>query len=263
MYKGKKVGLTYNIFNGYELLEHSIRSFGNLIDYVAVVYQSKSNFGNPADPELIPYLKKLKKEGLVDELFLYNPNPKIWAKGNELIKRNIGLKMAKRVGCDYHMTMDSDELYESKQIEYVLDDIIENDYDSTACQMITYYKDQYHRLDPKEDYYVSLFHKVDNREYVIDTNYPVLVDPSRKIPTTNFKKYTRDKIEMHHLSFVRKDISSKFNNASSKINFPDKVCELVEYFNNWKEGMDAYIHGKVCKHVKLVKVNSPFEEIKL
>lgn len=47
------------MFDGQELLEPSIRAIKSEVDYVCVVYQTVSNFGNPAHPHLEKLLKVL------------------------------------------------------------------------------------------------------------------------------------------------------------------------------------------------------------
>ena len=54
-----KLGVSYNIFDGEELLENSIKSIRENVDYISVVYQEVSNFGNPCDENLIPLLNDL------------------------------------------------------------------------------------------------------------------------------------------------------------------------------------------------------------
>lgn len=61
------------VFDCEELLESSIRSIRNSAAYVVVVYQTVSNFGNPANPFLLKLLNDLKSRGLVDELVQYMP----------------------------------------------------------------------------------------------------------------------------------------------------------------------------------------------
>ena len=68
-----KLGACYNVFDGEELLESSILSIKDNVDYVVVVYQSISNFGQQCDKGLVPLLKRLKNEGLVHELVHYSP----------------------------------------------------------------------------------------------------------------------------------------------------------------------------------------------
>ena len=55
-----KLGVSYNVFDGEELLESSIKSIRSEVDYISVVYQTVSNFGNQCSEELIPLLNRLK-----------------------------------------------------------------------------------------------------------------------------------------------------------------------------------------------------------
>ena len=41
-----KLGVSYNVFDGEELLESSIKSIRDNVDHISVVYQTISNFGN-------------------------------------------------------------------------------------------------------------------------------------------------------------------------------------------------------------------------
>ena len=117
-----KLGVAYNVFDGEELLEYSIGQIRDLVDFVAIVYQTTSNYGNK-NPQLLETLNKLKAEGLIDMLFEYEPNIRYdeeggidWRSGtyNELDKRNIGLKICRANGCDTFMTMDCDEVYKTE-----------------------------------------------------------------------------------------------------------------------------------------------------
>ena len=87
---------------------------------------------------------------------------------NEITKRNIGLFLSEGAGCTHHMAMDSDEFYTESQFEYLKQKMTEEDLDSSACQMITYYKEPIYRLEPKEDYYVSLIFKIKKRQTICD-----------------------------------------------------------------------------------------------
>ena len=74
-----KLGISYNIFDGEELLEDSIKSIKNKVDYISVVYQEISNFGNPCNEGFsTTLLEKLKSEGLIDELYKYRPQLNWW-----------------------------------------------------------------------------------------------------------------------------------------------------------------------------------------
>ena len=63
-----KLGAAYNVFDGIELLEGSIRSVRPVVSYVVVVFQTVSNFGVPAPKGTAAALRALKEMGVVDEL---------------------------------------------------------------------------------------------------------------------------------------------------------------------------------------------------
>ena len=68
-----KLGVAYNVFDGEELLEASIKSIRNCVDYICVVYQEISNFGMKCSDTLMETLNALHAQGLVDELISYTP----------------------------------------------------------------------------------------------------------------------------------------------------------------------------------------------
>ena len=135
----------------------------------------------------------------------------------------------------------------------------EGDYDSGAYQMTTYYKKPIYRLDPKEEYYVSLLYKIRRgNQYVLGLYFPVLVDPTRRIEPGRCKVFARDEIEMHHMSYVRKDINKKLYNSSAKVNFEQWIPEFLEYFENWDDSKKALMPGKPPGEYNIKKVKNIF-----
>jgi hypothetical protein len=67
-----KLGIAYNIFDAEELFEYSINSIREFVDYIVVVAQEKSNYGN-TNPNLRQTLKELKDKGLIDLIYWYTP----------------------------------------------------------------------------------------------------------------------------------------------------------------------------------------------
>lgn len=129
------LGVCYNVFDGHELLRQSVLSVRSVASHVVVVWQGRSNFGNPARPFLADFLKHLCSEGIVDELIEYevetlsNDEKKllmceraspddvggaVTASSiadqffHELIKREMGRKACLRAGCTHFMSMDSE-----------------------------------------------------------------------------------------------------------------------------------------------------------
>ena len=120
--------------------------------------------------------------------------------------------------------------------------MVEEDFDSSSCQLVTYYKSAEYRLDPKEDYYVSLIFKIrPGTEFVFGHPFPAMVDPTRRMLPGNCKIFTREEIEMHHFSYVRKDLNIKLTNSSASPNFKN-INKIVTYFNKWTPGQ-AGING--------------------
>ena len=254
-----KIGISYNLFDGEELLESSIKSIRDNVEYISVVYQTTSNFGNQCGKELVPLLTTLKEKGLIDELYFYKPILRGGGHFNEITKRNIGLSLSERNGCTHHMAMDSDEFYTSIQFFNMKNILKEGNYDSSACQMVTYYKEPIYRLEPKEEYYVSLLFKINpGRAYKINCPFPVLVDPTRRMEGGTCKIFKREEIEMHHMSYVRKNIKTKLTNSSASPNFRD-IDRIVNYYNSWKYPKQGLMGGSPDKFYDIVKEEKLFD----
>ena len=67
-----KLGISYNLFDGKELLESSIKSVRNEAFHINVVYQTTSYYGNKAETDIEKFLLHLKAKGLLDEIHHYN-----------------------------------------------------------------------------------------------------------------------------------------------------------------------------------------------
>jgi hypothetical protein len=260
--KKTRFGVSYNLFDGEELLESSIKSIRKNIDFISVVYQTVSNYGNPCSENLVPTLEKLKNNHLIDELVHYTPHSNTEAHFNEIEKRNIGLTLSRKAGCDYHMSMDADEYYIEEQLEFAKSELLKGKFDASVCQMRTYYKSPFYQLSPPEDYYVSLFYKIKKgRKYEVTQKFPVLVDPTRKMKTKNCRIFSRSEIEMHHMSYVRKEIRKKLTNSSALINYKEEVNRIVEHFENWNFPEPALLAGLPPKLHQIIQVENKFGEL--
>lgn len=189
---------------------------------------------------------------MIDEYVHYEPDQKIQPKKNEMIKRNIGLQMCRDKGCHIFSAMDADEIYISSEYESAINEFIDGGYRSSACKMLTYYRDSEHVLDPPEEYYVPLFYTIDKRK-LDRIMFPVTVDPSRIMEPELLKIFKRDEIQMHHLSYVRKDIRQKLENMSASVNWRDNIEMLVGHYEKWKPGRDAMVAPGIRIGLKKVK----------
>lgn len=255
-----KIGVSYNLFDGFELLEGSIKQIRSEVDFISVVYQTISNFGNQCDPNLITTLNKLKNEGLIDELFEYTPKVNKGGHYNEITKRNIGLALSQGVNCTHHMSMDSDEYYKTDEFKKLKDIMIEGDYDSSYCQMLTFYKSWEYCLEPPEEYYVSLLYKIKpDSLYVLGSPTPALVDPTRRMsPDGKYIILNRETIQMYHGSYIRDDIRTKLVNSSASTNFNQDINKIVSHYENWSYPQKVLWGGLPSKLLTIKKVDNLF-----
>jgi hypothetical protein len=254
-----KIGVSYNTFDGEELLEGSIKQIRDQVDYISIVYQTTSNFGNECDSSLLDTLNNLKNIGLVNELYEYKPKLNSGGHFNEITKRNIGLALSIGNGCTHHMSMDSDEYYLMDQFRFLKEEMINGDYDSSFCQLKTYYKEKDIVIDPPEDYYVSLLYKISPYSiFEMNAFSPVLVDPTRRIKAEKYRIFKRDEIEMHHLSYIRNDIRRKLTNSSASVNFKNRIDDLVKYHQEWEYPKKALMAGLPDKYYNVKRVKNLF-----
>ena len=264
-----KLGVAYNVFDGEELLIHSINNLRPMVDFICVVYQNTSNFGNN-NPKLFSVIKNLFISGKINAIFHYEPTFYYEDNGtisldngvkNEQRKRQIGFDLCKEFGCTIFSSMDCDEIYDKDEYQFAKNDFIKGNYDSSFCQMKTFYKKATFEVTPPETYYVPLFYKVnENSNFTFDfvPPYPVEIDPSRRMKAGDCRIYTRNEIQMYHYSYVRADIESKINNSSacSRINDLQKQ-ETINHFNNCNKVSDGAMFLNNCKF-ELIEVENKF-----
>ena len=77
-----KLGVSYNLFTGIELLEHSIKCIKKEVDYICVVYSLTSHRGEEPKNSFIYELIEIKEKGLINEIIEYIPDKNKHAKEN-------------------------------------------------------------------------------------------------------------------------------------------------------------------------------------
>ena len=242
-----KLGISYNIFDGEEMLPFAIKNLRPFADFIVVVYQTTSNYGNE-NPNLLPVLENLQKEGLVDKLFLYEPNliynddkTLNWKSGtlNEIEKREIGLKICRANNCDTYMTLDCDELYDPKEFQWAQKDFMDNGYDTSFTQLLTYYKYPTMELRPLETWYQPLFYKIKrDTKFEMQDNYPIHIDRTKMVKAGYTRIYTRDEIQQYHFAYVRKNLISKVKNSSAQSD-KQSANQVIQHYDNWKSKKDG------------------------
>ena len=71
-----KLGVSYNLFTGIELLEHSIKCIRKEVDYICVVYSLTSHRLEETKNSFIDELIEIKQKGLINEIIEYVPKKK-------------------------------------------------------------------------------------------------------------------------------------------------------------------------------------------
>lgn len=257
--KSIKLGVSYNVFDGEELLEASIRSIREEVDHINIVYQTTSNFGEPCSKNLIEVINNLHSKKLVDSTIKFTPSINKGPHWNEILKRNIGLKNIQKLKCSHFMTMDTDEFYNVDQFKVAKNFIRRNRIISTAAKMYYYIKEPIYQLQGFRKTYVPFIVKITPFSYYKwNTYFPVLVDPTRGLHgNKKFHLFDEDDLVMHHMSFVRRDLSKKFNNSSCNISSNEK--KWTKEYNNvkdWSFGEDFHWIGE--KHFKVIEVSNQF-----
>jgi hypothetical protein len=240
----------------------SVRSGG--ANFVTVVYQKLSNFGNPCGPFLEERLSSLFSRGLVDELVLYHP--RTFSKEekrnmvgsrctgadlggcpaeavddvffNELTKREIGRLRCARAGCELFMSMDSDECYLPHQLLAAKALVLEKRLEGAACYMRVFFKSPTCELLPLDamNAVPAIYRVRERMHFRLGCPYPVLLDPTRRLDNLRlFHVFPREQLEMFHYSFVRSDMKSKLANVSNRGNY-QSVDDFLDRFERWREG---------------------------
>lgn len=224
-----KLGISYPIFCGVELLHYNLKNIRKEIDFISVVYQPISYKGNTIQEELIYEIQKLKKEGYIDYIAKYENKKELSHKENECQVRYMGLELSKNFGCTHHISSDVDEFYKIEELRYSKTAI--KDYDCLIVEMDCYYKEPNWKLIPNINHIVPLIHSVD-LNYNLLTNFPYNVDVSRKVETKNWKKLSREEFVVHHMSYIRRNIREKLMNSSHKYD----IEKFIKNFNKYKLG---------------------------
>lgn len=219
-----RLGISYNVFEGEELLACNVSQIRKSIDFVSVVYQQISYFGNKADDSLLATLNFLKKENLVDELIEHKNDPCLTPRENEVNARNKGLQSSIKNNCTHHISADADEFYDN--IESVKSKMI--NYDSSIVYLENYYRCSNYQIIPSQNHQTTFIHSV-KLNYKMEKNYPYNIDMTRRlVDVKNCIVFNKDDFLIHHMSYVRRNIRSKIYNSGNWV-IGDKEKFVKEY----------------------------------
>ncbi len=211
-----KLGASYSVWDGEEMLEYAIRSIRSEVDYVNVVWQKVSWFGSPCSDGLEPMLKKLRDEKLIDELIFFEPDLSALPAENETGKRNVGLEAARKAGCTHFITLDTDELFDAEEFKTSKEIIYQFGLTHTACPIITYFSPTVRIVGGKTGCTLPFICSIEKGEkLVLNAHQPWYADPTRKIPVSkNSRPFFMHTVCMHHFPRCRHDLNKKIQNST-------------------------------------------------
>lgn len=242
-----KLAAIYNVWDGDELLEGSIKQIREHVDEVILIYQTTSNHGEKYYPAIfqIPRCTIVKFEPVLQDSPMWN----------ERNKRQHGIEVARVLDCTHFILMDCDEYYDPEQFELAKKSIIAHDCIATAVKLKTYYKLPTYQVDGFDSYFVPFICKI--TPDIRCGNFPgfgLYCDPTRQVNSGEATLIHPGICFMHHYSWIRKNIERKLNNSSAKVNFKDKIPALLEEYHNAKIGSEiSWYDGR-----KLVEVENLF-----
>lgn len=225
-----KLGISYIVFHGEELLEYALKSIRKQVDYAVAVYQETSFNKNKARPELLDTLLLLQSQRLIDKIICYTPDFNVSYKPNETNARNVGLDACIEADCTHHISADVDEFYRPEQLEFVKQSM--EGYDCSLAGLEVYYKKPTWKITPTPKQFVSLLHDVQLR-YDLKAKMPIGIDDSRRLNSLRCRLFTKDEFVVHHMSYIRRHMREKLLNTTHQYQNIDK---FVADYNNYKVG---------------------------
>lgn len=225
-----KIGAGFNVFSGGEFLKPTLLNIREQADFIVVMYQLVSITATKAPHYLMPLLKQLKSEGLVDKLIECKPNifnTGIKVQDAKRIKYEIGRQECIRQGCTHFMLRDCDEFYDPQQLEATLSNL--QNYDLVLAPIYDYVKTPLLRAKDINTLHVPAIHDI--RCKYQSRKFSVLLDLGRTVLAENPKICNRNELAMHHFTGVRfnlREMQRKFEGHS-------------HFINQGKQGQEKYL----------------------
>ena len=123
-----KLAAIFNVFDGEELLEGSIRQILPVVDTVIAVVQTTSNWGEYYEGGKNEVLR-LHEKGFIQHIIAFKPTitgERLNGCKNETNKRSLGLELARQLGFTHFVFLDCDEYYDTFQFGNAWKKIIKN-----------------------------------------------------------------------------------------------------------------------------------------
>lgn len=260
IYPSLRVGAAYNTFYGFNLIEKSIDSIRQKVDYIVLVHQRTGLNGKTEEPHTDRKITNLLKKKKIDEVVYVDfPNYTNINLLQKFIlkKRNIGLEKCIENSCNIIIPMDADECYEMEEFYPELVNMYVDGVDTLYSPIRSYYYDEKHWF--LDTYYVPSAIRISPNKKFEQTKSSVLVDPVRKMREGIFRV---SNVPMHHYTYLKDSYINKMlkNVASTNPSINENMKKIQSGLENWQEGQDATVfindltdHGNVI--LSKVKLN--------
>lgn len=210
-----KLGVSYNLYDGEELLAASARAIRSEAEHITVIYQNVSNFGERREDDLAVMLEDLRQKGIIDSYVKYDPDLRQKPWGNEHRKRIMGVERCNRAGCNYHLNLDVDEFYVAEQVRTAKEFILANGIENSAVHYFRYLKSPRYRVEGAEYSVPFIFKSTGRIEPESCAWFPCCVDGTRILKSGGrFYQFNQTEVVMHHMVGVRRDMDRKFRNST-------------------------------------------------
>lgn len=207
-----KLAAIYNVWDDWDMLEHSLKNITHLVDGVIIIGSEISNHGElslmPDWPEIYHREPKFKND----------------PRACETDKRNYGLGIAREQGYTHFLSMDADEFYEQEPFLKEKQKFIDNpDLAGLVCECQTYFKSPQLTIG-LDTTLVPFIHKLTPTiRHEFNRNYPfawidgqIRIDPTRSLNINSGVEMTD--LIMHHMSWIRSDYHKKIRNSTARRN---------------------------------------------
>ncbi len=200
-----RLGATYIVFSGLDLLKPSILNIRQFAQHLVVVWSRISSTGEQAPKYMEPLLNDLVSQRLVDQLVEFKPKITrlpIRMQDNCRMKREVGRIVCQTAGCTHHIIRDCDEFYEPLQFADSIKEF--SKYDSTIAPIYDYIGSPTKRTKQVASLHVPVVQRID-RKLSRHNPFGVTVDLGRTIeePVDTFKIFKPSELVLHHFTYVR------------------------------------------------------------
>lgn len=227
-----------------DILPKCIENHLQFSDGVIVVWSTTSNHG-VRDERMMRFVVT----SLYDRVLFHQTEPIISKRDsllmNETRKRNSGIEVAKREGYTHYIMADADECYLPEEVKTAKTEFNDSNLNGLVSYIRVYIgKPSLFCEDPNT--VVPFIHRLRPNTYVGNfKEYPYAykatgiaqIDPSRR--PNEIKGIRMSSVEMHHFSYVRKDIDLKIKNSSAKLFKMERTIkrDLMYAEPGWKSGI--------------------------